>query len=342
MKKSSSKKLVNSSARNLKNQKKKAVKVVAKKATKKVIAKVQAKKAIKQTTKQTIKKTVKKIKVTTRVKVKKITAKKKIAVKKVKEIKKQTSKVLAKGKKVQNRIAETIIKTKKQTEARRIEKLVMDNRESAKKMGYSLLKRWNVRIEKDEINSVIDYALCDAAMRYIPNKGASFVTYFFYHLRGHLVRLITDLTMAGNLFARSEINGDLDYEGDTAGRMQLENPIYSKSELIESPETVVIKNEDLNLCSLSLRDLDRLEREVLLKTSNDENVIDVAKEFGYSRCHISRIKKDALSKLKAIYGRKSTVAFENLVFIDEFKKHSKSRNKNKMLSKEVAMLTYNA
>ncbi|MDR2337996.1 MAG: hypothetical protein LBE20_05045 [Deltaproteobacteria bacterium] len=226
------------------------------------------------------------------------------------------------------------VRAPKMTAAQKIEKLVIDNRISAQKMGYSILKRWNVYIEKEELNSVIDYALCDAAMRYIPNKGASFSTYFYYHLRGHLVRLVADLTMANSIFIQPEANTTLDYDNGVINKYYFES-----SDLIDSPESTVIREEELTNCSYSINRLDKLEKEVLTRIYNNESLVKVARSLGYSRCHISRIKKEALLKLKAIYSFNATFGKNNkIVPLDFFRKVKKARNKSKTMIIEAKQL----
>jgi RNA polymerase sigma factor (sigma-70 family) len=231
------------------------------------------------------------------------------------------------------------VRAPKMTAAQKIEKLIIENRVSAQKMGYSILKRWNVHIEKEELNSVIDYALCDAAMRYIPNKGASFLTYFYYHLRGHLVRLVAELTMENSMFIKPETNTTLDYDNDLVNKYYLESIVYNKSDLIDSPESTVIREEELNNCSSSMNRLDKLEQEVLTRIYNNESLVKVARSLGYSRCHISRIKKESLLKLKAIYSFNATFGKNSkIVPLDIFRKVKKARNKSKTLIIEAKQL----
>ena len=224
-----------------------------------------------------------------------------------------------------------INKPRKMTEAERIEKLVIDNRISAQKLGYSILRRWGVRIEKEELLSVIDYALCDAAIRYIPNKGASFPTYFYYHLRGHLIRLVADLKLANTTYAQLNCSDCIsDFEQNsyiTPGQLA---PIFAKSDLVNSPESLAIREEELTNCSSSVNKLDKLEQAVLTRIYNNEPLTKVARSLGYSRCHISRIKQQALDKLKAIYAHRTNIGnYSNVTQLDSARKRVRARNKNK-------------
>ena len=236
-------------------------------------------------------------------------------------------------------ITKKVNKPNKISEAERIEKLVIDNRLSAQKLGYSILRRWGVRIEKEELHSVIDYALCDSAIRYIPNKGASFPTYFYYHLRGHLIRLVADLKMASTTYAQLGADSMSDPDQHTYIHPNFMLPTLVKSELVNSPESLAIKEEELSHCSYSVDKLDKLEQAVLTRIYNNEPLTKVARSLGYSRCHISRIKQQALDKLKAIYSYKTNIGeYSNVTQLDFARKRARSRNKNKLrLSSTTAL-----
>jgi len=236
-------------------------------------------------------------------------------------------------------LAKNIIKPKKMSEAERIEKLVIDNRLSAQKLGYSILRRWGVRIEKEELHSVIDYALCDSAIRYVPNKGASFPTYFYYHLRGHLIRLVADLKLASTTYAQLSSDSS-DSDQTTIMHSNFIPPVIAKSELTNSPECLVIKEEELNNCSSSVAKLDKLEQAVLTRIYNNEPLTRVARSLGYSRCHVSRIKQQALNKLKAIYSHKTNAGdYSNVTAVDFAQKRMRSRNKSKLRLSSVTTLS---
>ena len=82
----------------------------------------------------------------------------------------------------------------------RIDDLILNHRENGRKLARSILRRWRVRMLTDEIDSIVDLTLCEAAKRFSTDFGASFMTFFFYHLRGHLVRAVANAAQASNLF----------------------------------------------------------------------------------------------------------------------------------------------
>src|SRR3990167_8004194 len=70
------------------------------------------------------------------------------------------------------------------------EKLILEYRANARKLSRSMLRRWHARLDLEEVDSLVVLSLCEAAARYGPNKGASFMTFLYYHLRGCLVRAV--------------------------------------------------------------------------------------------------------------------------------------------------------
>lgn len=183
-----------------------------------------------------------------------------------------------------------------------VKELILSHRENGRKLGRSILKRWNIRLHSDEIDSMVDYALCDAATRYRFDKGASFMTFFYYHLRGHLVRMVADAASTSSLFVSSSTsNGNdlTDYSSISSGAYMLPEAVVARQKCFETPEDFLLKKEELELCQGQIRKLDTVEQEVVARSyATDEALVDIAKSLGYSRCHVSRVKKRALAKLK--------------------------------------------
>lgn len=185
-----------------------------------------------------------------------------------------------------------------------VEELILSHRDNGRKLGRSMLKRWNIKLHADEIDSMVDYALCDAANRYCFDKGASFMTFFYYHLRGHLVRLVADAANTSNIFISSATSngGELtDYLSTSSDAYVLPETAAVKQKSFETPEDYLLKKEELEFCQGQVRKLDVLEQEVVARSyATDEALVDIAKSLGYSRCHVSRVKKRALAKLKRL------------------------------------------
>ena len=193
-----------------------------------------------------------------------------------------------------------------QTEEERVAQLILDHRENGRKLARSILRRWRVRMPTDEIDSIVDLALCEAARRYSEERGATFMTFYFYHLRGHLVRSVARAAQANNIFMAFAKNIGID-PGDW---QHVNNEViwtYAPDTMVfgqrdaETPEHSVLRKEKLKQCREAITKLDTLEREIIYRSFQGEQpLVNIARSLGYSRCHVSREKKAALERLKVI------------------------------------------
>jgi RNA polymerase sigma factor (sigma-70 family) len=181
------------------------------------------------------------------------------------------------------------------------EALIVEYRTKAQKLGRSILRKWNCRLDLEEVDSLVDLSLCEAVQRYDASKGASFMTFLFYHLKGHLVRAVKssiDVSAIPSSFA-AMIDGeaaDEDIRGLGLNAVDLADRL--SGEEAQAPDETLWKKE-LSSCSLAACEkLDPLEREIIKRIFvHEQQIIDIAASLGYSRCHISRVKKKALSAL---------------------------------------------
>lgn len=183
-------------------------------------------------------------------------------------------------------------------------RLIIRSRTKARKLARSILRRWNARLDLNEVESIVDLSLCEAASRFSPDVGASFMTFLYYHLRGNLIRTISSSAQS-NLVPL--LDGDaisLEEEQDLKGIYKGANAIDIANALTGAeasrPDDLLMKKEMLELSQNAKGKLDDLARHVLDKVFvNEEQLIDIANSLGYSRCHISRVKRKAL---ETIYG----------------------------------------
>lgn len=184
------------------------------------------------------------------------------------------------------------------------EALIVKYRLKARKLGRSILRRWHSRMDLDEVDSLVDLSLCEAVKRFDPLKGASFMTFLFYHLKGNLVRAVASAAAASSLPVRlAEVGEAFSDEFDA------ESPIAHGMNAVEIAEAVTSQDsplpdealwkKQLNDCSsVACEKLDSLEREIIKRIFvHEQQIIDIAAALGYSRCHISRVKKKALDTL---------------------------------------------
>ena len=193
-----------------------------------------------------------------------------------------------------------------QSEEERVAQLILDHRENGRKLARSILRRWRVRMPTDEIDSIVDLALCEAARRYSEERGATFMTFFFYHLRGHLVRSVARAAQANNIFMAFAQNIGIDpgdwhhVNNEVIWTYAPDTMIFGQRDA-ETPEHNVLRKEKLKQCREAITKLDELEQEIIYRSFQSEQpLVNIARSLGYSRCHVSRVKKAALERLKVI------------------------------------------
>ena len=206
---------------------------------------------------------------------------KKNTVKKVAVKKEAVVKIAANGK--------TALKSKKLS-LKKINDLVVDHRDHGRRLAWSFLSSWRIRMPQDEVISVVGAALCEAAHRFDPSREVAFKTFFFYHLRGMLLKEVSRMIDDQKLMHLNYGSSDTEQAMSASWDYQLvEN---------DNPEKIIEKREISMACWRASQHLDDLEKDVLMRYFvNDEALIDIANTLNYCRCHISRVKSRALIKL---------------------------------------------
>lgn len=177
--------------------------------------------------------------------------------------------------------------------------LIVDYRLKARKLARSILRKWQARMDLEEVDSIVDLSLCEAAERYNPKKGASFITFMYYHLRGNLIRAVKAAANAHTIPVE-EPNA---YDGQErqsiyrgASAIEIAEALCSHEHIL--PEEMLMRRELVELSRDACGRLDSLEREVIERIYlHEQQLMDIAHSLGYSRCHISRVKKKALEAL---------------------------------------------
>jgi RNA polymerase sigma factor (sigma-70 family) len=186
------------------------------------------------------------------------------------------------------------------------EALIMKYRVKARKLGRSILRRWHARMDIEEVDSIVDLSLCETVKRFDPQRGASFMTFLFYHLKGNLVRAVIAAASTSAIpLAIADMVDVNPYESEDRGRgrssglnaMELAEAISSQEVL--QPDEALWRKEMSDMSALACSKLDDLEREIVKRIFiQEQQIIDIAAQLGYSRCHISRVKKKALDTLQ--------------------------------------------
>lgn len=205
-------------------------------------------------------------------------------------------------------------KSREITPAQR-QRLVMRYRLKARKLARSILRRWHCRLDLQEVDSVVDLSLCEAVNRFDPTKGASFMTFLFYHLRGNLIRTVTAAaTQTAVPFAETDLAAlaghDSVENGGQANATAVADGMLFQERLL--PDEMFLMKELISLSKEACAKLDALEREVVERIYvREEPLLDIAAALGYSRCHISRVKRKALESLALELNRMLGIDEEN-------------------------------
>ena len=179
--------------------------------------------------------------------------------------------------------------------------LVLQHREIAWRLALRMVTRWGSRIEHEELRSLTDTALCEAASRYRYDAGAAFMTFFFYHLKGCLVKTIAARSKR-NLLLVDDVETLLHKTGRTVG----EEATYRKEIAVAadycdevSLEDAVVIRDLVNKCVLASSKLRGLDREIIQRVYiNGEDLNSLPDSMGFSRGHIFRVRSRAIAKLK--------------------------------------------
>jgi RNA polymerase sigma factor (sigma-70 family) len=185
------------------------------------------------------------------------------------------------------------------------EALIVKYRLKARKLGRSILRRWHARMDLDEVDSIVDLSLCEAVKRFDPAKGASFMTFLFYHLKGNLVRAVTTAAAANSIpvFNADENQVQVGEPDHLFGHQFRAMNSAEVAEAVVSqdaplPDEMLWRKELHGKSSIACEKLDPLEREIIKRIFlQEQQIMDIAATLGYSRCHISRVKKKALETL---------------------------------------------
>jgi len=186
--------------------------------------------------------------------------------------------------------------TFKKLSPEKLEAIILAHRDHGRRLAWSFLTTWRIRMRQDEVVSIVGAALCEAANRFDETRGVAFKTFFFYHLRGMLLKEISRMIHEQRVlqfYPHTVLN-----EGTSVDQSIYAGPTVIPVEH-NNPEKLIEKKEIASLTWGACGRLDELEQEVIVRHFvNDQPLIDIAHELNYCRCHISRVKSRGLAKLQ--------------------------------------------
>lgn len=178
-----------------------------------------------------------------------------------------------------------------------ISTMITEHLEVGKRLAWSFLGSWRIRMNSDEVISIVGASLCEAAHRFDPTKGVSFKTFLFYYLRGMLLKEITRIVndrKVGDALAEESL---AQYKGNIVMLNRWPFALIEQN----NPERLLERRQLSYSCWKACSKLDSLEREVVYRHFVcDESLKEIAASLGYCRCHISRVKSTALEKLESL------------------------------------------
>ncbi len=216
--------------------------------------------------------------------------------------------------------------------------LILEYRDKSRRLATGILKKWGSHIDQEEVDSVSDLSLCEAAQKFDDKRGVSFITFLFYYLKGNLIKAVAASSMI-NGSSKQEFVAMSGEDKDINGYSNLKDALNDdvSDALIGSssstPIDILLRKELYKLGKEACLKLDDVEKDVIERIYlKGEQVLDVAKELGYSRCHISRIKKKALGDMEKSINK--NLEFEQKV--NQFKEYvSKKISRRKHDTQEV-------
>jgi len=210
---------------------------------------------------------------------------------------------LGDGRKVaEKKITEKTVDQQISPEERKM--LVLAHREEARCFAKNLLRRWKCYFELDELYSLVDMALCQAANGFSPVHGAKFSTYSYFYIKGVLVRAIrkrknSSMLIVANVWDIDSEEEEMDERyGKEHGELSADNAFGGQLYKLR-PDQLLFRKQLRGLGEAAYQGLEGLERAVIEKVYYQGcSMTEAAKQLGYSRCHLSRVRTRAIERLR--------------------------------------------
>lgn len=186
------------------------------------------------------------------------------------------------------------------------EELIVQHRDIARRLAVRLLREWRIELSRDELDGIVDLALCEAAERFEYERGTRFTTFLYYYIRGSLLKTIDSLVSekravtAVAYSASATRNERFDLEDTPEIGDCLDPDAYGKKSW-DSPEDMMLRRERIATVARVLNNLGEREREVLRRAfESGESPSDIAQAMGCSRREVMSLHKQALEQLKKL------------------------------------------
>lgn len=186
------------------------------------------------------------------------------------------------------------------------DELIVAHRDISRRLAVRLLREWRIELNRDELDGIVDLALCEAAERFEHERGTRFTTFLYYYIRGSLLKTIDLLVSekravtAVAYSASANRNERFDIE-DTPELGDCLDPDAHAPKIWDSPEEMMLRRERIATVARALKNLGEREREVLKRAFElGESPSDIAQALGCSRREVMSLHKQALEHLKRL------------------------------------------
>lgn len=177
---------------------------------------------------------------------------------------------------------------------RKREKLIIANRGAAFNLARYFVHRWAIRMDQEELRSIADIALCEAALRFKPSMGTKFTTYLFFYVKSELIKVIRHEALRGQNLQQVDQEMLSDLQHDESSSFE-ESCVAMEA----CPETQLHLSELREGCRKAVAELSSMEKSIVFEVYvNERKVASVARMMGYSRGHVSDLRRRALNKMK--------------------------------------------
>jgi len=156
------------------------------------------------------------------------------------------------------------------------QRLVEEQLTVSLRIARGLLKKWNFSVQNDELESVTALALCEAAKKFVAERGTQFTTFAYPYIKGMLI----------NKFIR---------RGEEVELLELEEDSAATTNLEEQMEGLALHRKLHQLISK----LDSAEQELIRGFYfDDRQVAELASKFRWSRANLMRRKRAVLEIIR--------------------------------------------
>ncbi len=192
---------------------------------------------------------------------------------------------------------------------------IIEHREIGRKLACRLLREWRVQLNSDDLDSIVDLTICEAAGRFDEARGVRFTTFLYHYMRGNLLRTIEEIVeqkravQAAAYSASAGRNERFDLD-DCPELSDSLDPDAMKPQGFDSPEEFMLRRERIAMVGRLCAKLNHEEQFVIAKMFFEgSSHQQIAAELGLSRRDVLALQKRAYESLRKLVAQEG---YENV------------------------------